>query len=111
MIAEDRIAGLLIRVARGGQIVEEEPISVRVIVLVVAEAIPRLYSPMTATIVDQIAGQQDDVRVTLRVVVDPDEASIPVVVGIRLPSVWIVPVLVEGKDGGFATSGEFLCHV
>jgi hypothetical protein len=22
-----------------------------------------------------------------------------------------VPVLVEGKDGGFATSGEFLCHV
>src|SRR6516165_11810280 len=50
MIAEDRIAGLLIRVARGEQIVEEEPISVRVIVLVVAEAIPRLYPPMTATI-------------------------------------------------------------
>ena len=89
VVAEDRVRGLLIRVARGEQVVEQEPVAVLVIVPVVAETVPPLHAPVPPAVVDQIAGQQDDVGVLLGVVVIPDEAAIPVVVGFRRPSTRI----------------------
>src|SRR5262245_4368128 len=106
VIAEDGIDRTRVVLARREQIVEQEPVAVGMIGAVLAEglavsAIER-EADMAAAVVDQVAGEQDDIRRLrarrpLRLAVDLDE---------------VLVVVVEGKASKFAFSPEiFFIHV